>query len=118
MELPAYTDSWEDTDPHANFKAEVAAYTKADPLPTLSVLSEATGIPLPSLVRYVLVRWAGSGADMLLQMEPIVLQQMQTQIVAAETADTDAARIESYHALRQIIEWLALGMKSEGTEHG
>ena len=32
------------TDPHANFKAEVAAYTAQDPMPTIYRLSELTGI--------------------------------------------------------------------------
>lgn len=116
MNLPAYTGPWTDDDRHANFKAEVAVYTKADPLPTLAVLSESTGIPVPSLVRYVLARWAGSGADLLLYMEPIVLQQMQQQIAQAEAADTDAARLQAYHALRQIISWLKLGEATPMTE--
>lgn len=109
MNLPAYVGPWADDDPHANFKAEVANYTKADPLPTLTVLSESTGIPVPSLVRYVLARWAGSGADLLLHMEPIVLQQMHAQIDRAEAADKDEARLQAYHALCQIISWLKLG---------
>lgn len=116
MNLPAYTGPWADDDRHANFKAEVAAYTQADPLPTLEVLSEATGIPVPSLVRYVLARWAGSGADLLLYMEPIVLQQMHAQIAQAEAADTDEARLQAYHALRQIIAWLKFGEAPSDTE--
>ena len=109
MELPPYTDEWDDDDRHANFKAEVAAYTKADPLPTLEVLGQSTGIPVPSLVRYVLARWAGSGADALLHMDPVVFQQMQEQIEQAELAGTDEARLAAYHALHQIISWLKLG---------
>lgn len=34
----------------------------ADPLPMLEVLSQDTGIPLPCLIRYVLVKYAASGA--------------------------------------------------------
>ena len=110
MELYPYRDKWHDDDPHANFKAEVANYTTLDPLPTLDNLSQATGIPVPCLIRYVLVKWAASGAEGLLSMSPIVLQQMQTQIEQAEAADTDAARLEAYAALRQMIEWLSLGL--------
>ena len=34
MELYSYQDQWKEDDPHANFKADVALYTVADPLPT------------------------------------------------------------------------------------
>lgn len=106
MELYPYRDTWAPDDRHANFKAEVAAYTVHDPVPTLEVLSRDTGIPLPCLVRYVLVKYAASGADALLAMTPIVFQQMQTHVAEAETAGTEAARLRAYEALRQMITWL------------
>jgi len=109
MNLYPYTDSWPDDDPHANFKADVALYTVADPLPTLENLSKATGVPAPCLVRYVLVKYAASGADALLTLSPIVVQQMADHVAKAEAADTDAARLEAYEALRQMIGWLQLG---------
>lgn len=109
MNLYPYTDSWPADDPHANFKADVAAYTAADPLPTLENLSKATGVPVPCLVRYVLVKYAASGADALLTMSPIVVQQMADHVAKAETADTAAARLAAYDALRQMIRWLQLG---------
>jgi hypothetical protein len=109
MNLYPYTDTWDANDRHANFKAEVALYTAADPLPTLEVLSQSTGIPLPCLVRYVLVKYAASGADALLAMGPIVLRQMEQHIENAEAAGTGAARLEAYEALRQIVSWLRAG---------
>lgn len=109
MNLYPYTDSWPADDPHANFKADVAAYTAADPLPTLENLSKATGVPVPCLVRYVLVKYAASGADALLSMSPIVVQQMADHVAKAEATDTDAARLAAYAALRQMINWLQLG---------
>jgi hypothetical protein len=109
MNLYPYTETWPDDDPHANFKSDIALYTVADPLPTLKNLSKATGIPLPCLVRYVLVKYAASGADALLHMSPIVVQQMADQVTRAEAADTDAARLAAYTALRQMIGWLQLG---------
>lgn len=109
MNLYPYTDSWPADDPHANFKADVAAYTAADPLPTLENLSKATGVPVPCLVRYVLVKYAASGADALLTMSPIVVQQMADHVAKAETAGTEAARLAAYDALRQMIRWLQLG---------
>ena len=109
VDLYPYTESWADDDPHANFKADVALYTAADPLPTLENLSKATGVPVPPLVRYVLVKYAASGADALLTLTPIVVQQMAEHVAKAETADTDAARLAAYETLRQMIGWLQLG---------
>jgi len=109
MDLYPYRDSWDENDPHANFKAEVAQYSQVDPLPTLENLSQATSIPVPSLVRYILVKYAVSGAEALLALTPIVLQQMEQQFEKAEAAGTDAARLAAYEALRQMVGWLKLG---------
>jgi hypothetical protein len=109
VELYAYTEPWAADDPHANFKAEVTAYTIADPLPTLQNLSRATGIPVPCLIRYVLVKYAASGAEALLSMTPIVVQQMEEHIARAEAMNNDAARLGAYAALRQMVAWLQLG---------
>jgi hypothetical protein len=114
MELVAYRDTWHDDDPHANFKAEVAAVSVMDPLPTLENLSRATGVPVPSLVRYVLVKYAASGAEALLAMTPIVLRQMAEHVERAEAAGTDEARLAAYQALRQMIAWLASGDQGLG----
>jgi hypothetical protein len=107
IQLEAYRDTWSDDDTHANFKSEVAVYTTHDPLPTLRNLSADTGVPLGAIVRYVLVKYATSGADALLSMTPIVFTQMKDHIAAAEAADTDAARIEAYGKLKNMIAWLA-----------
>jgi len=108
MELEPYRDTWSTDDPHANFKAEVANYTVSDPLPTMESLSELTGIPTGSLIRYVLVKWAASRAEAMLEMEPVVLQQMNEHVGKAELAGTDAARLEAYEALKQMIAWLGM----------
>ena len=55
-------------DRHANFRADVECYTKTDPMPTLRKLSASTDIPVETLVRYVLVKWAASGSEALLAM--------------------------------------------------
>jgi hypothetical protein len=110
MKLHPYRDRWDEHDPHANFKAEVAQYSVIDPLPTLENLSRATGIPVPALIRYILVKYTVSGAEALLAMTPIVLQQMEQHLEKAETAGTDAARLEAYESLRQMIGWLKLGL--------
>lgn len=110
MDLYAYTDTWDPADRHANFKAEVADYTVADPLPTLQGLSDTTGIPVACLARYVLVKYAVSNADMLLAMGPLTLSQMEGHIARAEASGSDAARLEAYQALRQMVAWLRAGM--------
>lgn len=109
MEFRPYRESWPADDPHANFKADVAAYTSADPMPTLKNLSRSTGIPVECLVRYVLVKYAGSGADALLAVRPVVLRQMEEHIAVAEREGSDAARLRAYAALKSMIAWLALG---------
>ena len=111
MQLYPYTDSWEEDDPHANFKADVALYTVVDPLPTLEGLSRHTGVPVPCLIRYVLVKYASSNADALLAMGPLVIHQMEQQIATAEAEDSDQARLQAYDALRQIVSWLGVGMR-------
>jgi hypothetical protein len=107
--LAPYRETWSAGDRDANFKSEVACYTTADPLPTLENLSHGTGIPVGCLARYILVKWTASGAEALMTMGPIVLQQMQQQIETAEAANTGEARLQAYEALRQIVAWLAAG---------
>ena len=113
-DLPPYRDTWPPDDPHANFKAEVANYTTADPLPTLQRLSAGTGIPVECLIRYVLVKWAASGSEAMLAMGPIVYEQMRALVDRAESDDTGAARLEAYDALKQIVKWLAAGPGDNG----
>jgi hypothetical protein len=111
MNLPRYTERWDEDDPHANFKADVACYTAHDPLPTLEKLSAGTGIPLECIVRYVLVKYAASGADALLAMTPIVFRQMQDIIARAEQGGNDE-KLAAYESLKKIVQWLALGAES------
>ena len=40
MELPAYSGPWADDDPDANFKGQVAEYSRNDPFTTLNRLAE------------------------------------------------------------------------------
>ncbi len=109
MELYPYHATWDENDPHANFKADVAAYSIADPMSTLENLSRATGVPVPCLVRYILVKYTASAADAVLAMTPIAVRQMEQHVQEAEAAGTDAARLNAYEALRQMIAWLGMG---------
>ncbi|HVV47552.1 MAG TPA: DUF6027 family protein [Bryobacteraceae bacterium] len=108
MDLKPYRDTWPPDDRHANFKAEVACYTAADPLPTLENLSRGTGIPVGCLIRYVLVKYAASGPEALLAMEPVVFRQMREHIDRAETDGSEAAKLKAYAAFRDMVRWLEL----------
>jgi hypothetical protein len=104
-------------DPHANFRAEVACYTAADPMAAMENLSGLTGVPVDQLVRYVLVKYAASNSDALLSMDPIVFRQMRDQLAQAEAEGTDAARLKAYEALRQMIGWLGIPTNPESPRH-
>lgn len=107
MDLKPYRDHWVPDDPHANLKAEVACYTTADPLPTMENLSRLTGIPVGSLIRYVLVKYAASSSDALLT-SPIVFRQMREHVERAEEDGRDEAKLKAYAALKDMISWLAI----------
>lgn len=102
---------------HANFKAEVACYTAADPMPTIRKLSECTGVPEDKLIRYVLVKYAVSASDALLTMQPIVFQQMRDIVDKAEEVGSDDARLKAYSGLKQIVEWLGTLTNPESPHH-
>jgi hypothetical protein len=106
MKPRRYTDTWSEDDRHANFKSDVACYTAADPMPTFHHLSRGTGIPVECLVRYVLVKYAVSGSDAKLGMDPIVFAQMRQHIERAESEGTPEARLQAYDALKQMVAWL------------
>ena len=106
VSLERYCGQWSDADSDANLKAEVAEYTRADPLPTLENLSAATGIPVGALVRYVLVKWTAEGSEALLALGPTTVERMWSHVEAAEQAGTDEARLAAYDALRQMLAWL------------
>lgn len=111
MILEPYRDTWAADDRHANFKADVACYTAADPLPTLENLSKGTGIPVGCLIRYVLVKWAASGSEALLAMGPIVFRQMRDHVQQAEGNGSDAAKLKAYAALKEMVAWLSLNVE-------
>jgi Family of unknown function (DUF6027) len=112
--LERWTGPWADDDPDANFKAEVAAYTLADPLETLRGLSAATAVPVGALARYVLARWATAGSEGLLQVGGSTVERMWQRCEAAEAVGTDEARLAAYHQLRPMLSWLRAPLHDEG----
>jgi uncharacterized protein DUF6027 len=104
--LEPYEGTWPPDDPDAGFRRVVAEYSHIDPMPTLDTLGRNKNIPVGALVRFVLSRYCTSGSDALLEMGPRVVRQMDEIVKRAEAADSDAARLEAYRALKAIVSWL------------
>jgi hypothetical protein len=113
LPLVRWDGPWSADDPDANFKADVALYTKLDPLETLAGLSERIGIPVGALARYVLVRWASAGSEALLSAGPSVVERLWDACEEAEAAGTPEARLHAYDVMRQIVSWLRVPLSSE-----
>ncbi len=82
VELTRWDGPWDADDPDANFKHDVALYSRLDPLATIENLSGATGIPIGSLCRYILAKWASAGAEALMAMGPSTVIRMSDMIEA------------------------------------
>lgn len=113
VRLERWFGPWPDGDPDANFKTDVALYSRLDPLNTLQTLSRNTGIPLGALCRYVLARWAAGGSEGLLELGPSTVGRMWQACEAAEAEGSDVARLRAYEQLRQMLSWLRAGMGPE-----
>lgn len=109
--LEPYRGSWDADDPHANFKREVAEYSRADPMETLTALSTTMDIPVGALAQYVLVKWAAEGSEALLALGPRTVERLWQVIADAEDADTDEGRLAAYEVLRQMVSWLRAPLK-------
>jgi heme-degrading monooxygenase HmoA len=101
-----WTGPWPDGDPDANFKSDVALYSRLDPLTTVRNLSNALDIPVGGLVRYVLAKWASGGSAALMELGPAAVYRLWEPIERAEQAATDEARLAAYDELRQYVSWL------------
>jgi hypothetical protein len=117
VSLTAWVGPWDDDDPDANFKADVALYAHVDPMTTISRLAGALDIPEGAVVRYVLAKWASAGSGGLLELGPSMVHRLWAPVEAAEEEDTDAARLEAYEQLRQMLSWLRLPL-GEGDDTG
>ncbi len=118
VSLEEYHWQWDESDKDANFKQEVASYTRVDPMPTIDTMSRNLRIPVGAIARYVLVKWAASGSATLLEMGPRVVQQMAEVVGHAESKGTDIARLEAYQKLSQIISWLNVPLVDPGWRPG
>ena len=108
VSLVRWSGPWDSDDPAANFKEEVAAYGLLEPLDTITRLSESLDIPVGALVRYVLAKWATGGSEGMLHIGGTSVQRMHNACQAAESEDTDEARLRAYEELREMVRWLHL----------
>jgi hypothetical protein len=97
-------------DTYAGLRADVAAYGHLDPLATLRVLSERSGLPLGALVRYVLARWTAGGNEALLELGVSGVDHLARLVAEAEATGTDEARLAAYEGVREVVGWLRAGL--------
>jgi len=88
-------------DPNQNFRDSVALSRLIDPMPTLENLARNTGLTYDEVAHHALVRYASSGAEALLAMEP----QALLDLIAARKAE-DWAKVGA------LIDWLEAGFES------
>ena len=84
-----------------NFRQDVAQSGRIDPRPTLENLARRTGLTYEAVVHHALVRYASSGAEALLAIEPLALRQLISARKAGDWAKVGA-----------IIDWLEAGLES------
>ena len=106
VRLERWRGTWSDEDPYAGLKAEVASYAPLDPLATVRGLAAASGVPVGALVRYVLARWASGGSEALLELGVSGVDHLAAAVERAEAAGTDAARLQAYAEVSEIVSWL------------
>jgi hypothetical protein len=88
-------------DGNQNFRHDVAQSRRVDPRPTLENLAQRTGLTYEAIVHHALVRYASSGAEALLAIEPMALRQLISARKAGDWAKVGA-----------IIDWLEAGLES------
>jgi hypothetical protein len=88
-------------DPNQNFRESVSLSRLLDPRPTLENLARNTGLTYDDVVHHALVRYASSGAEALLAIEPQALRDLITARKAADWAKVGA-----------LIDWLEAGLES------
>ncbi len=95
----AQVDVVGDADPNGTFRSDVELSKHVDPLPTLENLARSTGLPFDDVVHHALVRYASSGAEALLSIDPHVLRRL-----------IEARKAEDWAAVAGIIDWLEAGL--------
>jgi hypothetical protein len=89
-------------DSDENFRIAVRDSRLVDPRPTFENLAANTGLSYEEVVHFALVRYAGSGAEALLAVEPAALSEL---IAARRAGDWDK--------VGALIDWLEAGLESK-----
>jgi uncharacterized protein (TIGR00290 family) len=87
-------------DGNQNFRDDVALSLHVDPRPTLQNLARSTGLTYEDVAHHALVRYASSGAEALLSIEPHALREL---IAARKAGD--------WGKVGAIIDWLEAGLQ-------
>ena len=104
VRLETWSGPWLDTDPHANFKAEVALWSKADPMETLVPFAEVVGIPVGAVCRSILARWAAEGSAGKLELGPSMVERLWS--VCEKAGDDQRQQLAAFDQLKQMLSWL------------
>lgn len=86
-------------DPNSAFRDDVIASLQIDPRPTLENLARSTGLTYEDVAHQALVRYASSGAEALMAIEPHAL----ARLIAARKA-------HDWETVAGIIDWLEAGL--------
>ena len=90
-----------ETDGDQNFRDAVQASLLVDPRSTFENLAANTGLTYEEVVHYALVRYASSGAEALLAIEPQALREL-----------IDARQAGDWEKVAALIDWLEAGLDS------
>jgi len=89
-------------DPNQGFREAVALSKLVDPRPTLENLARSTGLTYEDVVHHALARYASSGAEALLALDPWAVREL-----------IDARKAEDWAKVGAIIDWLEAGLESD-----
>lgn len=112
--LERWRGPWDDDDPNASFKADVALHASLDPVATLRGLAQVTGVPVGALAHYVLARYATAGSGGLLELGETMVERLWAPLAVADEIGTDEARLEAYETVRALVSWLRVPLESDG----
>lgn len=116
--VEAWSGTWADDDPNANFKADVALHSLLDPMATMRGLAAAVGLPAGAVVHYALARYATSGSAGLLELGPKMVERLWAPVDKAERSGDDASRLHAYHEVRKLLSWLRAPLTEGATNAG
>lgn len=108
--LERWDGPWDDDDPDAAFKADVALYSRLDPLATMTVLAGSLGVPVGALARSVLARWAADGSAALLEIGPSAVARLVAAVDVAQSAASPEEELAAWRKLGGQVRWLAAGL--------